>query len=109
MKLFRKLIRDKMPEILAQEGKKIKTRVLKDDAEYFEWLRRKLVEEAQEIAENPEDTIFLTERFSYLNEILALMAEMKGIKKDEVRKAQEHIIAERGSFRKRLLLEPKIY
>ena len=108
MKLFRKLIRDKMPEILAQEGKQIKTRVLEDDAEYFEWLRRKLLEEVQEIAEKPEDTMFLVKRLAYLDEVIALMAEVKWIEKNEIKKAQERIITERGSFRKRLLLEPKI-
>lgn len=105
MKLFRKLIRDKMPEILAKEGKEIETRILSDNAEYFEWLRRKLLEETQEIAEKPDDRAFLVERFAYLNEILVLMAEVKGIEKDEIKKVRDGIIAERGSFRKRLLLE----
>lgn len=115
MKLFRKLIRDKMPEILTKgilpagwRRNQIKIRILEDDAEYFEWLRRKLLEEIQEMAEKSEDMTFLVERFAYLDEILALMAEVKGIKKNEIKKAQERIIAERGSFRKRLLLEPKI-
>ncbi|MEK6939795.1 MAG: hypothetical protein AABX31_03635 [Nanoarchaeota archaeon] len=105
MRLFRKLIRDKMPEILAQEGRQIKTRVLENDAEYFEWLRRKLLEETQEMAEKPDDEMFLVERFAYLDEIFALMAEVKKIEKNEIKKAQKHIIAERGNFRKRLLLE----
>lgn len=105
MKLFRKLIRDKMPEIFMRDGKAIKTRVLENDAEYFEWLRRKLLEETQEIAEKSNDPVFIVERLAYLDEILALMAEVKKIKKGEIQKTQKRIIAERGSFRKRLLLE----
>ena len=105
MKLFRKLIRDNMPEILAKEGKKIKTRILKEDAEYFEWLRRKMLEELQEISEQPDNKIFLTERFAYLDEILSLLAEIKGVGKGEIKEAQKRIIRERGSFKKRLLLE----
>mgnify|MGYP001558989002 CR=1 FL=1 len=106
MKLFRKLIRDKMPGILAKEGKTVKTRVLESDAEYFEWLRRKLLEEVQEIAEKPNDRMFLVERLAYLAEIEGIIAELRGITSEEITKRKKQIIAERGSFKKRLLLEP---
>lgn len=105
MKLFRKLIRDKMPEILAKEGTVIKTRILENNTEYFEWLRRKLLEEVQEIAEKPQNKTFLVERLAYLQEIESIIAELKGITQLEISRKKEQIIAERGSFEKRLLLE----
>lgn len=106
MKLFRKLIRDKMPEILAREGKEIKTRVLEDDKEYGEWLRRKLLEEVQEMVEKPHDRAFHVERLAYLEELIGIIAGLKGISSEEITKTKEKIITERGSFRKRLLLKP---
>ncbi|MBI3274339.1 MAG: hypothetical protein HYZ69_04305 [Candidatus Colwellbacteria bacterium] len=54
MKIFKKLIRDKMPEIMEREGKKLVTRVLKDDKEYVEALLRKLIEEIQEMRQGDE-------------------------------------------------------
>ena len=105
MRFFRKLIRDKMPAILAKKGKNTKTRVLEDDGEYFEWLRRKMIEELQEMTEKQNDHMFHVERFAYLHEILFLMMAVRGIEKDEIKKAQKRIIQERGSFKKRLLLE----
>jgi predicted house-cleaning noncanonical NTP pyrophosphatase (MazG superfamily) len=103
-----------MPEILLQGGKQIKTRVLENDAEYFEWLRRKLLEEVQEMAEITgkktlapiEVARFLAERLAYLDEIEGIMAELKGITPEDIQKKKEHIITERGEFKKRLLLEP---
>lgn len=106
MKLFRKLIRDKIPEIFAKEGKEIKIRVLEDDKEYNEWLRRKLLEEVQEMADKPYDRAFHVERLAYLEELIGIIAELKNISPDEIIKTKEKIINERGSFKKRLLLEP---
>lgn len=106
MKIFRKLIRDKMPEIYAREGTTLTTRTLTDDAEYFEWLRRKLIEELQEMTEEGATDDFLKDRFAYLDEIADLMRDVKGFSAQELEEIKQRIIAERGSFTKRLLLEP---
>lgn len=105
MKLFRKLIRDKMPEILAKERKVVKTRVLENNKEYGEWLRRKLLEEVQEMAEKSYDRAFHVERLAYLEELIGIIAALNGISSEEITKTKEKVIIERGSFRKRLLLE----
>jgi len=44
---YNKLVRDRIPEIIAAAGSRPKTRVL-DEAEYISELRRKLVEEVEE-------------------------------------------------------------
>jgi predicted house-cleaning noncanonical NTP pyrophosphatase (MazG superfamily) len=106
MKIFRKLIRDKMPEKLQAEGKEHAVRVLEDDTEYFEWLRRKLIEEIQEMTEEPDNTEFIKTRLAYLYEIIDIMRNVKGFSAEEIELRKNKIIEERGSFDKRLLLEP---
>ncbi|PJE64534.1 MAG: hypothetical protein COU90_01690 [Candidatus Ryanbacteria bacterium CG10_big_fil_rev_8_21_14_0_10_43_42] len=106
MKIFKKLIRDKMPEKFAAEGTKLKTRVLEDDTEYFEWLRRKLIEEIQEMTEEPDNAEFIKTRLAYLYEITDIMRSIKGFSQEDVNAVKNKIIEERGSFEKRLLLEP---
>ncbi len=43
-----KLVRNKIPALIKADGKKPKVRKLKDDAEYIEALKNKLIEEAKE-------------------------------------------------------------
>lgn len=57
---YHKLVRDRIPEIIEEiierEGKAFEVRVL-DEAVYRETLRRKVVEEAPEIADAPEEEL----------------------------------------------------
>lgn len=91
---------------MTKKGTLLKTRVLENDAEYFEWLRRKLIEELQEMTEPDKTDEFLKERFAYLDEIIGIMRSVKKFDAEEIESVKQRIIAERGSFEKRLLLEP---
>lgn len=46
MKTFNKLVRDKIPEIIEKEGRKVKTRILSND-EYRQELNKIFLEEAE--------------------------------------------------------------
>ncbi len=100
MKIFRKLIRDKIPEILAQEGKKANIRIL-DEKEYIEALERKLIEEVQEMRQGDDPK----EKIAYLYEILDALIAAHGLHKEEVGNIQKIQHEERGGFTKRLFLE----
>ncbi len=100
MKIFRKLIRDKIPEIIAANGEKAVTRVL-DDAEFVKALENKLLEEVQELRAGADRENEIADIY----EVLDALIRAYGLFKDEILKFQEKKRAERGGFEKRLFLE----
>src|SRR3989338_5816439 len=66
IKIFKKLIRDKMPEIMRAQGKELDVRVL-DDAEFKEALRRKIIEEISEL-KDAKDGAEAMDKIAYLHE-----------------------------------------
>lgn len=101
MKIFKKLIRDNMPEIMEREGKKLITRVLTDDKEFIDALLRKMIEEIQEMRQGDDPK----EKISYLYEILEALIGVHGLSKEEIFETQKKRHEERGGFAKRLFLE----
>lgn len=101
MKIFKKLIRDNMPEIMEREGKKLVTRILSDDKEYIEALLRKMIEEIQEMRQGDDPK----EKIAYLYEILAALVSAQGLDKEKIAEIQKKRHQERGGFEKRLFLE----
>lgn len=101
---YPKLIRDKVPEVIAKnEGRQAATRTLDDDAEFLRFLLKKIVEEANEVS-RAENTLQLTEEIADVHEVLAAILKLKGIALDDVRNAQKKKREERGGFEKRLLM-----
>lgn len=101
MKIFRKLIRDNMPEIMEKEGRKLNVRILNDDKEYNDALLNKLIEETQEMrqGENPKKQI------AYFCEIIDALIALHGITREEIAVEKKRAKDERGGFEKRLFLE----
>ncbi|MEK7649452.1 MAG: nucleoside triphosphate pyrophosphohydrolase [Patescibacteria group bacterium] len=92
MKIFRKLVRDNVPEIMIKDGLKPTTRVL-TEPEYLKALDDKLLEEVQELRHGDEDR---KEEMADIYEVLDAMAKVHGFSKDEIFRIQEE---------KRLFLE----
>ena len=100
-KEYNKLVRDRIPEILIQAGLNFETIAL-SEAEYRQALRKKIIEEAKEVAEaNPEQ--LLTE-LADLYEVMDALIETYGISPEEVRKKQQQRRSERGGFKERIKL-----
>ena len=76
MKVYNKLIRDKVPASLAAQGKNFKTHIATDE-EYIEKLREKLLEEVNEFLEEPclEEAADVVEVFTALLEALEFTQE----------------------------------
>lgn len=98
MKRYQKLVRDKIPEIIAANGETPNVRQLDDEA-YLQALVSKLGEEYEEF----KNAVWLDELADIQEVVLALadaLASRAELEKVRVDKAQK-----RGTFTKRLFLE----
>lgn len=102
VKVYNKLVRDKIPEVIEQDGKKCTVRVL-DDEEYLKALDAKLDEE---LAEYHKDQNI--EELADLLEVLYAAAEARGFTKDELEAVRVRKAAKRGKFKEKLFLESVI-
>ena len=100
MKIFRKLIRDRVPEIIASKGEKTKVRVL-DDEEFLAALENKLLEEVQEMRLGQDKKMEIADIY----EVLDALITAYGFSKEKILEIQKRKRNERGGFEKRLFLE----
>lgn len=101
---YPKLVRDKIPEIIYDlDGVSVPTRILEDDAEYEAYLRKKILEEAAELAatETNDHTI---EEMADLEELVDALLTLKGLNREQVNVAQIEKREKRGGFTKRILM-----
>lgn len=99
MKRYDKLIRDRIPEVIAADGKRYKTRILSEN-EMQKHLMAKLHEEVDELQRQP-----CVEEIADIIEVLMALAMQLGSSMDEVEQVRRGKHAERGGFEKRLFLE----
>jgi len=94
-----KLVRDKIPQIIRQKGDSPITH-LAGDAEYWEKLKEKLLEETREFNENST-----TEELADIYEVIDAICDYKNFNKNEILKIQKKKARERGGFKKRIILD----
>ena len=100
MKIYNKLVRDKIPEIIvADNGKTCVTRIMEDD-EYLETLNTKMQEELKEYLESGD-----VEELADLEEVLRAILDIKGVSYEEFEKIRDAKVDERGAFKKKIFLE----
>lgn len=105
---YPKLVRDRIPEIIEKnEKKKVKTRILKDNKEYLNFLLKKIEEETNELI-NTKNKKHLVEELSDVMEIIDEILKLKNLNLKEIRKAQKEKNIKRGGFEKRILMIEKI-
>lgn len=98
---YHKLVRDRIPELIERDGKSYEVRVL-DEASYRDALRKKVVEEAGEIAEAPESD--LPKEIADLYEVLDGLINAYGLSTEDIRELQAKRRQDRGGFDGRLEL-----
>ena len=96
---YDKLIRDKIPEIIEQSGKKCIVEVLDNDT-YIEYLDQKLNEE---LAEYQQDKSI--EELADLLEVIYAVVAARGYSAAELERIRLEKSEKRGAFEKRLLLK----
>lgn len=99
MKVYNKLVRDKIPEIIEADGKECKTRILSND-EYIAALEAKLNEE---VAEYQVDKNL--EEMADVLEVLQAICTARGYSMDELEAMRAKKAEKRGGFRERIFLE----
>lgn len=100
IKNYNKLVRDKIPEIIMNNGaKNIKTRIL-DNNEYLDSLNTKLQEELKEYIESGE-----VEELADLEEVLRAILKTKNVSYEQFEVVRQSKANKRGSFNKRIFLE----
>ncbi len=105
-KVYNKLVRDKIPEIIKEnnDGEAI-TRIL-EDAEYKKALEDKLYEEYQEVLESSDkDRI---EELADMLEVMISLAKVENSSLEEIIEIMNNKKLKRGGFEKKIFLEKVI-
>ena len=100
---YNKLVRDKVPELIHQEGHKCEVVAVEDGAEYRHLLLAKLVEEAQEACHS-EDSTKLSRELADLYEVIEAVIRAFGLDEASILVEQDHKRSERGGFSQHLKL-----
>lgn len=99
VKMYNKLVRDKIPDIIASQGKKCVTDILKDD-EYLKMIDEKLNEELKEYYEDGS-----IEELADLLEVIYAAAKARGYTAEQLEDIRREKLLKRGGFEKKILLK----
>ena len=99
MKIYNKLVRDKIEEIMISNGAKPITRILSDE-EYLKELNKKLLEEVKEYLESGE-----IEELADIEEVILAILNAKEKTKENLEEIRKNKVLKRGAFNKKLFLE----
>ena len=97
--IYNKLVRDKIPEIIKQDGKICVTEVLSDE-EYLRMVDEKLDEALEEYHK-----VQNVEELADLIEVIYAAAVARGYSVEELEKVRQVKVEKRGAFNNRILLK----
>ena len=97
-KKYNKVVRDKIPEIIAESGKKFNLKQL-DDESFLAELEKKLIEEVNEYTESKD-----VEELADLLEVIYRISELRGVSSDELDEIRKDKAEKRGKFDSNLFL-----
>ncbi len=99
MKTYKKLVRDRIPDIILKEGSLPTTRILNDE-EYIKALNKKLTEEVKEYleAENIEEMVDILE-------VIRAILDYRNVTYEEIEEKRIKKAKKRGAFKERVFLE----
>ena len=102
MKIYNKLVRDIIPEIMTQNGAKPVIRILSDE-EYLKELNKKLQEELNEYLQDGN-----VEELADLEEVLLAILKVKNVSKTDFDNIRMMKVEKRGAFDKKIFLEKEM-
>jgi len=98
---YNKLVRDRIPEIIAAEGRTCQTETMQLE-DFRQALLSKITEEAAEVASAPTEKLGV--ELADLQEVMDAVMVAYDIDPEAVRRIQDQRRLERGGFEKRLKL-----
>lgn len=99
MKVYNKLVRDKIPEIIAKDNRKPITTIL-NDKDYLIELNRKIQEEVKEYLESNN-----IEELADIVEVIYGILDAKNISIEEFENVRKSKVQKRGAFKEKIFLE----
>lgn len=102
IKVYNKLVRDKIPKIITEDNRKAITKTLNDE-EYLKELNRKIQEEVEEYLES--DSV---EELADIVEVIYGILNAKNISIEEFEDVRKSKVQKRGAFKERIFLEKVI-
>ncbi|MDQ0351338.1 putative house-cleaning noncanonical NTP pyrophosphatase (MazG superfamily) [Alkalibacillus filiformis] len=103
MPTYNKLVRDKIPQIIAATGKSYTTDILSEE-KYIKELKAKLSEELNEYLQTNEDNEALEELADVL-ELIHSLTKVHGSSIEQLEKIREEKAQQRGGFNERVYLK----
>lgn len=100
IKIFNKLVRDKIPEIIASTGSTANIRIL-DNKEYSKYLREKLLEETTEFLTEENDNI---EELADIYEVILAILDLNNVSFNSFEEVCKQKRDKRGSFKNKIFL-----
>ena len=97
-KKYNKVVRDKIPEIIEESGKKYTLKQL-DDASFLAEIEKKLIEEVNEYSESKD-----IEELADILEVIYRISELRGVNSDELDEIRKEKAEKRGKFDDNLFL-----
>ena len=98
VKIYHKLVRDRIPEIIESTGKSCKTEILSDE-DYLKMVDAKLDEELSEYHQDQN-----IEELADLLEVIRAAAVARGYTLEDLERVRAEKAAKRGAFEKKILL-----
>lgn len=102
-KIYNKLVRDRIPEIITKNGDSCVTRKLNQKEFRFEALK-KVVEEANELLQAKDSKTEMIKELADLHEIVEVVMNSHKIAKREVTREKTARKRQRGGFEKKIFL-----
>ncbi|MRH41587.1 phosphoribosyl-ATP pyrophosphohydrolase [Aquibacillus halophilus] len=103
MPTYNKLVRDKIPEIIKEDGKSFTSKILSNE-EYRDSLYRKLVEEVEELISTDSSSEVVEEAADVI-EVIEALIKLNGSTIQEVEQVKADKKDRRGGFDKRIFLQ----
>lgn len=102
MKVYNKLVRDKIPEIITKNNKKAIAKILNDE-DYLTELNRKIQEEVKEYLEDNN-----VEELADIVEVVYGILKAKNISIEEFENIRKSKVQKKGAFKEKIFLEKVI-
>lgn len=98
-KIYNKLVRDRIPEIIESDGRKCTTEILSDDR-WLQMLDAKLDEELSEYQASKS-----LEELADLLEVMCAVVKARGWSWEQLEQVRQEKAVRRGGFEKKILLK----